>query len=405
MKKILSIFVLCTTILGAISGAILQSSAIALVAGVVSNFDPTVTIGAFSLSMLYAVFAPEAPKGYAFLVFTKGICPAVQKALNDYVITNGTNLKRTQVGYLQAITSPTNTAGTSQIPIDLGDGKIHSVRLKYSQRGTSADLTTTRITDCSTSLEKQPFTMDVDVDQFIGTKGIKFREDEMRKLCEPDSTWMAEVINNEIDPLVVELNKKLITLQSINFGQFNPAAAGYKSVQLLDASNKNAPVYYGESQIVEDFAYLDTNAKPLVIGAGKLSHYVRQVGIGCCNSLGQNIAQAGNMDFYHDRFVGGILGNADRFIALVPGYVQLLTYNRYVGTYAKENGVFSHGTIKDPFTGLTFDMKWHYNDCDDTYSLQIELNYDLFFLPSDAFAYGDELNNVNFTLPYLATAA
>lgn len=404
MKKILAIFVLCTTVLGAISGAILQSTGVALIAGVTCDFNPTITIGAFGLSMAYAIFAPESPQGYAFLVFTKGICPAVQKALNDYVITNGTNLKRTQVGYLQAVTSPQNTAGTSQIPIDLGDGKIHSVRLKYSQRGTSSDLTTTRITDCSGPLEKQPFTQDIDVDQFLGTKGITFREDEMRKLCEPDSQWMAEVVNNEIDTLVVELNKKLITLQSINFGAFNPAVAGYKSVQLLNSSNLNAPVYYGESQILEDFSYLDTNSKPIVIGAGKLSHYVRQVGIGCCNSLGQNIGSAGNLDFFHDRFVGSILGNADRFIAMVPGYVQLLTFNRYVGTYAKENDVFSHGTVKDPFTGLVFDAKWKYNDCDDTYTFHMELNYDLYFLPSDAFAYGDELSNVNFTLPYVATA-
>jgi len=337
--------------------------------------------------------------------FTRGICPTIQKNLIDYISAQGTNLKRTQVGYLQAITSAINTAGTQQIPIDLGDGKIHSVRLKYSQRGTEADITTTKITDCTTTIEKAPFHQDIDVDQYIATAGIKFTEAEMKKLCEPQTTWMAEVVMGEMDALAKSLDKKLLALQAVNFGNFNPAIAGAKSVQLLDAANKSAPVYFGESTIMEDFAYLDTTSKPIVIGAGFLSHYVRQVGIGCCNDLGQNLAQAGNLDFFHDRYVGGILGNANNFIALVPGYIQLLTYNEYAGSYSKENDVFSHGTIVDPFTGIRYDMKWHYNDCNDTYFLQLGLNYDLHFLPSDAFAYGDELNGVNFALKYLATNA
>lgn len=336
--------------------------------------------------------------------FTRGICPTIQKNLVDYISAQGTNIKRTQVGYLQAITSAINTAGTQQIPIDLGDGKIHSVRLKYTQRGTEDDITSTEITDCSTSMEKVPFHQDIDVDQYIATKGMKFTQNEMRKLCEPDSQWMAEIVNNELDALARQLNKRLLALQAVNFGTFNGGATS-KNVQLLDASNKSSPVYYGESTIMEDFAYLDTTSKPIVIGAGYLSHYVRQVGIGCCNDLGQNISQAGNLDFFHDRFVGTALGNTNAFIALVPGYVQLLTYNKYVGTYAKENDVFSHGTIVDPFTGIRYDMKWHYNDCDDTYSMFLGLNYDLHYLPSDAFAYGDELNGVNFSLKYIATNA
>jgi len=334
--------------------------------------------------------------------FTRGICPSIQRNLIDFINTQGTNIKRTQVGYLQAITSPVNTAGTQQIPIDLGDGKIHSVRLKYSQRGTEADITSTKITDCTTTIEKVPFQQDIDVDQYIATAGIKFTEAEMKKLCEPQTTWMAEVVMNEMDALARTLNKRLITLQSVNFGTFNGGATS-KNVQLLDSTNKSAPVYFGESTILEDFSYLDTTSKPLVIGAGYLSHYVRQVGIGCCNSLGQDIGQAGNLDFFHDRFVGTILGNANAFIGLVPGYIQLLTYNEYAGSYSKENDVFSHGTIVDPFTGIRYDMKWHYNDCNDTYFLQIGLNYDLHFLPNDAFAYGDELNGVNFSLKYIAT--
>jgi hypothetical protein len=88
-----------------------------------------------------------------------------------------------------------------------------------------------------------------------------------------------------------------------------------------------------------------------------------------------------------------------------PGSVQLITRNDYVGPYAKENDVFSHGTVTDPFTGITWDIKWHYNDCDDTYSMIIGVWYKQYFLPSDIFESGDDLFGVNGILHYRAMSS
>lgn len=338
------------------------------------------------------------PLKFFTMAFTEGICEKVQLSLNS-VVADKPSLKRTQVGYLNALQSATNLAGVTKVPVDPGNGKNKTVKLTFIQRGgDETDLAETPITDCSTDVERTPFEDVVSVDSYLRSPGLKFDENQMRKLCQRDIEYMQEVINGEIDLFMKVLNKKLITAQSTNFGKFNGGDT-FKTVVLLKGNN-SAPNYFGESAILEHFEDLDVLGRPIVVGAGNLSHYTRQVGIGCCNQDGINFAQAGNLDFYRDRFVESICG-ANAFIGLTPGMVQLMTWNKYVGSYAKENQVFSHGTIMDPVTGLTLDMKWHYDDCADFYSVFFGLNYDLHFVPDNAFASADELYGYNGSLKFV----
>lgn len=400
MKKLGAFSTLFMALVISLSFSVIAGATLSIVSEKPQTFLP-ITLTLFALSIVV-----KSNKGALYVTFTEGICEKVQSSLIEIMGKRAPSLHRTQVGYLQALRSPQNMAGMSIVPIDPGTGKLKQVRIKYIQRGVDDDLTETKPTGCTTELEKSPYEATITVDNYIGTKGLKFTEAEMRKLCEADSEYMAAVINAELDPLVVRIDKELITLQSTNFGYFpGTTSSAVKSVKMLNATTDNSAVYDGEATVLEDIELMDGTEKPLVIGSGKLARYVRNVGIGCCNDLGQNIGEAGNLDFFRDRFVGTILGNADDFIAIMPGHFQLLTYNEYVGSYAKENQVFSHGTILDPVSGLIFDMKWHYNDCDDFFFVQIGLHYDLFVMPSNVFAYTDELNGVNFSLHYRATAA
>ena len=355
----------------------------------------------FAASLIF-----QSPKGVVGVVFLQGICEKVQSSLIALFGADAPSLTRTKVGYLQALTSPQNMSGMTIMPIDPGNGKIKQVRVKYIQRGTESTTVTAKPSMCSPGDEVAPFEDIKAITNYIGSVEMKFNEAEMRKLCEPDSEYMQAVVNANIDKVVRALNKKLITIQSVNFGAFNPAVVGAKSVQLLDAANLNRAVYAGEATILADLEYLDVSERPLLIGSGNLSTYARMEKIGCCNAFGQDIGQAGNFDYFQDRFVGGILGNANDFICLVPGHVQLLTYNEYVGTYVKENDVFSHGTIVDPVTGLTFDIRWIYTYCNgEFYTMQMGLWYDMYFMPGNAFGYSDELFGYNGSLHYRATAA
>lgn len=326
------------------------------------------------------------------MAFTEGLAEKVQQALNN-TVSDKPSLKRTQVGYLDALQSDVNTSGIQKVAADPGTGKKKTVRLTYIKRhADETDLITTKKTDCSTDVEPVPFEEDVVIDQYLGTPGIKFDRAQMRKLAEKDSEYMQEQMMGHIDTFVRGLNKKLITTQQANFGTFLGGAT-YKSVVLLKGNN-SSPNYKGEADILEHFADLDWNGKPIVVGSGNLAQYIRQIGVGCCNDDGLNLSEAGNLSFYRDRFVEGIMGD-NSIIGLVPGMVQLLTWNEYVGDYTAESPTFSHSTIMDPKTGLKLDMRWHFNDCDDTFSLNLGLNYKLHFIPTDAFAAEDELYGYN----------
>lgn len=330
--------------------------------------------------------------------FTEGLCEKVQQSLIN-TVSDAPSLKRTQIGYTQALTSQANTSGVEKVQVDQGNGKKRTVRLKYIQRaGDETEIQEADITDCSTEVERTPLDQDVDLTAFLRSPGLKFRESEMRKLCESDASYMQTVINGELDLFFKVLNKKLLALQASGFGTFN-GGDDYKSVVLLKGNN-GAPNFKGEADIMEYFEDLDTMGRPIVVGGGNLSQYVRQVGIGCCNADGINLAQAGNLDFYKDRFVESILG-ANAFIGLVPGMVQLLTWNKYKGEYAKESKTFSHGTIVDPVTGIEVDMKWHYDDCADFYSLFFGVTYGLHFIPDDSFKAADELFGYNGSLKFV----
>lgn len=358
---------------------------------------------AFSGTILLASVLMFAPQGVLFAIpFTQGLCEKIQVSLNELLGSKTPYLKRTMVGYLQALKSPQNMAGVSIVPVDPGNGKNRSVRIKFIQRAVEGDIITTPPANCNIDNYPEPFQQDVAITKYIATKGVGFNEDEMRKLCEADSDYRASVMSAQIDALMKVLNKQLITLQSTNFGAFNPAVVGPKNVTLLNGVLRQA-VYSGEADILQDFARLDVNERPIVIGSGILANYARQINIGCCNEIGQDLSQAGKLDFFEDRFVEGIIG-ADEFIGLTPGYVQLLTWNKYVGSYFKENDKFSKGTLIDPVTGIMLDMKWIYDECKEEYVVRLSLNYELYFIPTNAFAATDELSGVNFTLNYKAVA-
>ena len=369
------------------------------------EYAPVIGTGIYSLALVTNF---STPKNFAFSApfeFTAGICANIQSSLNDLMGANSPEMKRTPVGYLQAITSPTNTAGLSVIPIDSNNGKKHKVTVKYAKRGVEDDVQDTYNNGCNADVSKVPYEDTVEITDVLSLKGLAFSEDEMRKLCEADQTWIARQINAHLDPFMVSLNKKLITLQSTNFGNFADGSATVKSRQLIESSD-NSPVYYGENQILNDFEDIDAPGRPMLIGAGKLRDYTRMAGIGCCNAQGLNIGEAGQFDYFSDRHVGTILGDADEFIGLAPGNVQLLTYNKYKGDYRKNNnGNYAKTTIIDPFTGLELDMRWKYDDCFEIWILTFSLWYNLWFLPSDAFESTDPLNGVNYTLNYKAISA
>lgn len=402
MKKISILLSLIATMTFTLVVSCLGGAAIASITGHVELFAP-VAVGLYAISLVSNFKMPSMALSTP-TVFTEGICEKIQTSLIDLMGANSPERKRTPVGYLQAITSPTNTAGLSVIPINIGNGKKRSVRVTYAQRGVESDIQDTENDGCTSDLSKTPYEDIVSIEDVMSTKTLTFSEEEMAKLCESDQSWIARIINAELDPFMTKLNKALLTKQNTSFGNFADGTATVHNRQLLVAATKT-PFYYGESQILGDFEDIDFSGRPILIGSGKLRDYTRMAKIGCCNAQGLDMGQSGDFDFFQDRHVAGIMGNADNFIGLAPGNTQLLTFNKYEGARAKNFGNIIKTTMVDPFTGIKLDMKWKYDDCAEVWNLVFSLNYNMFFLPTNAFASGDANEGVNYSLLYKATEA
>jgi len=328
--------------------------------------------------------------------FTQGLCQKLQTTLNRTAGQNAPALKRDRVGYLEALVSEANTAGVEMIPVPT-NGKKRLVQIDYYQRGTvgtiNGDL------GCTEDVEKEPFEKIVDVRDSVSSQGLIFNEDEMRKLCEADDVWVSNILMGEMNAVNVALNKHLLGLQAANFGQFEDGSA-QKSLKLFEDTS-NATRGIARAQILHEYEKTAASGTPIIVGGGNFDLYAKSNEIACCNQLGFDLSQAqDDFLYFYDRFTQTEIG-ANQFFVMAPGATQLVTWNKYLGSYAKRNDVFEHGTITDPFTGLTYDLKIHYDDCNDRWTIKFFLHFALEFLPANAWAAGDDLEGVNYTFDWL----
>jgi hypothetical protein len=331
------------------------------------------------------------------MAFTLGLCQKLQADLNSVAGMNAPALKRDRVGYLDALMSEENRMGFEAIPIPT-NGKNRSVQVNYIQRGTDADVNLTCTNSCDTDQEIAPFETVVSITNCLETKGMKFSEDQMRKLCEADSVYVSNVIMSQMNAINTALNKQLLAEQSSNFGKFADGTT-QKDIKLFEATN-NAPRAIASAQIRHEYDLVGASGAPMIVGGGNFDLYAKTQQIACCNAnTGTDLSRWTDYMYFNDRFVDTVVG-ANEFVVLAPNAVQLLTWNKYVGDYAKRNDVFEHGTITDPFTGLTYDLKVHYDDCADEWSIKLLLNWELFFIPGNAFKSSDPNFGVNYTFHF-----
>jgi hypothetical protein len=330
------------------------------------------------------------------MAFTQGLCQKLQQDLTNVAGQNAPSLKRDKVGYLDALMSNENRSGFEAIQLPT-DGKSRMVQINYIQRGTEDDVNLTCTNSCETEQEIAPKETIFEIENCIETKGMKFSEDQMRKLCEADSVYVSNVIMSQMNAINVALDKQLLTAQSTNFGKFADGTAK-KDIQLFEATT-NAPRSIAAAQISSYYEQTGASGAPIIIGSGNMDLYAKTQKIACCNSFGVDLSRWTDYMYFNDRFVESVIG-ANEFIVIAPNAVQLVTWNKYVGPYAKRNDVFEHGTITDPFTGLTYDLKVHYDDCADEWSIKLQLNWGIFFIPANAFAATDANFGVNYTFNF-----
>jgi len=319
------------------------------------------------------------------MAYTEGLCSALQVNLNDIAGTNAPALRREKTGMVDALMSDYNRAGfTAQVVPT--DGKFRAVQINYQNQACDADVTTSCASNCTPEVTPEPKQALITEFSCIKYK-MSFDENEMRKLCEADTVWVGQTIMGAMNAVNVALDKALLTIIQGNQGGFigddGDCNGSPLSVPLFNANGQLNPMSW--AYIKHIFEQTGYNGVPIMVGGGSLELWAKANQIACCNTnYGMDMGRILSESFYYsDRFANSIIGNGDgkSFAVLAQGGNQLITWNKYLGDYAKRNDSFEHGTIVDPFTGMVYDLKTNYDDCAEKWYVEIGINYNLFQLP------------------------
>jgi hypothetical protein len=158
----------------------------------------------------------------------------------------------------------------------------------------------------------------------------------------------------------------------------------------------------------QELRKLGISSRPIVFGGGNLDLAIMAGQFGCCNDAGIDtgaVVRNAGFDFYRDYSdLSSVLGNANAFGAFLPGSAQLVKFNKYVGSFGKI-GTMERTILPDPFVdGLVYDMRLLVDECNEKYTLFINLDYGFYYAPSNLFKSGDRLVGVNGVLKGVAAA-
>lgn len=343
--------------------------------------------------------------------YTAGLCEALLVNLDNYVSSgNVPAMKRSKTGYLDAILSPLNNAGTiATYPIQDGSKK-RTVRVKYTTRATESAVSDTITLDCDADYYDDFKEEYVEADQEVSISfGIK--EDAVKDVCEGINDLTDLFIMNKLDALSRKVNEKLLTLQATNFGKNygNGGATTAKTVTVLKADG--SPNTGGLQDIIQD--YQESNeyvGTPMIVGNGNIAKHLNAIQSGCCNDAGVDLAgmlrisDLQGASYFQDTQATSVWGAQD-FAVIAPGTVKFLQWNRYNGDMIKTGTDFSHTTFTDPRNGLVYDLKVFYDKCSEEWRFKISLSYGLFFIPADAWCDDDSLIGTNGTARYTGAQA
>ncbi len=367
------------------------------------------------------------------LVQLNAVCPALLLSYKEANSVNNIAQLVDPVGFLDGLHDPANIAATKQevLGLDGERGHVKQVRIWRKQRQVVDDTATTK--SCpGAGTEKTPFE-DVITPSYYREITIKVSESAIRKLCDQYSTLkivpganisdvngasklqlMAEIwdeIGIDFNAIRRAINIDLLTAASANYGKWVGGASSktfpvYRSVDAA-AGSVGSPVLDGFNKFVQEIKRSTYNGKPIVVGEGLFDLANMSLQFGCCNNGGTDFGKMNEnaiYSFYRDVDIVTGTGSADGIFAFMPGAVQFVSYNEYVGSFARPIGTVARGTIPDPFTpGLTYDMRVFVDECGENYSIVLGLHFDLYAAPNNLFKTGDRLVGVNGFFKALAT--
>lgn len=341
-------------------------------------------------------------------IFTGAICEKILIGLEDVTRTDNLPLlRRSYLGYLDALRSSLNTTGVSVVPVQDGT-KEKTVRIAYLQRAVESEVSETETTSCEPVRYPDFSETEFEVDKFVEHQfGLSQRQATLICRGGDNNALISQFMGRGFDAIRRKINRRLLTIQSTNFG-FNqgntPPSAATKSINVLVAST-GAPLATGIQVLKQDYYEHNQYAgMPLVVGQGNIMKYFDTMTNGCCNQDGVDMAAYASKygaAMFLDTITEVVIGS-NQFIVLAPGMLQFIPWLRYVSYNAGQMGTSFNTTVTDPLTGMQYDMKIDYDGCLEKYFVKLSLNYGLWIQPTDTFNAGDPLYRTNGSLRYTA---
>jgi len=321
------------------------------------------------------------------MAYTQGLCSKLQANLNDIAGMNSPSLKRQKVGYTDALMSEINRS-QMMAQIVPTNGKFRQVQVNWVAQACDDVVLDDCVLNCTPEINPAP--KETIISEFNCLKyKMGFDEMEMRKLCEADNLWVGQNIMNAMNAINVSLEKALLAGQALNYGSDASGVTSHPVPLFTSTGSPNPMAWAYVKHIYEEMGAMGT---PLLVGGGNFDLFAKAQQIACCNSGGMDLSRmTGDAYFYHSPSASTLWGST-MFAAIAPGSVQLITWNKYVGDYAKRNDSFEHGTIVDPFTGLVYDLKTSYDDCTEKWFVELSLNYNQFFVPQNSSCADADIN-------------
>jgi len=316
------------------------------------------------------IIQQKQTKNQKKMAYTQGLCSKIQANINGVAGMNAPALARQKVGVIDALMSPVNRMGFTEEIVPT-NGKFRAVQINYIGQACDSDVDVTTTIDCTPDVTPEPLESLITTFQRAAYK-MSFDETEMRKLCEADSVWVGQNIMRAMNAINVKVDKVLLaSLVTLLTPQ---------DLALFNTTGTPNPMAY--ATLINEFDKIGTSGSPLLVGGSNFNVFAKAQQIACCNTVaGVDLSQiTSNGYFYSDPSIDGIV-DAKAFFGWAPGVFQMVTWNKYVGDYAKRNDSFEHGTIVDPFTGLRYDLKTSYDDCAEKWFVELSLNWQSWTAP------------------------
>jgi hypothetical protein len=357
-----------------------------------------------------------------------GYCEALLVGLEEVAGINDPQLKSRPAGLIQALRSTNNTRNTEILRVDGGEGHRVDVRVRRLLRSRPADTRTAP--SCDPILTPVYNEQTVTISNYRET-AVAVSWEEISRYCREASNLVSNgqrIPGAPNTPMMRDHLRKVMAAmnglrQAVNLDVWAALAGSFgwngvtlssapKPVNLLRASLDNAKIEEGLQDLMYDMAYNEVEGAPIVVGAGIFHRFNTSIQYGCCNLGGfdwKGPSSETPYEYWLDWSAQTALGN-NQFAVLAPGAAQLLTFNRYRGTFVGRHGTSDFGVLPDPYltpgeVPWAWDLQLRFEDCGPNarrYTAVVGITFGLYALPATSFPAGDPLSNVNGIFRYLA---